>query len=559
MADLTARATWSSDTTALQRDITRTEQRFDRFGKKMRTTFDRAGKSIDRGSTAILSGSRGLITGAAIGMAGKKVVEFDGKLARLAIQANISKEEMFALKDELYAVGKATNQYPTDLLAGIDAIVQRTGNFKYAVGSLKDMGIVASATGASMADIGATASNLQEKMGIAKDEVLSIFDILSAQGKVGAFTIQDMSTQFEKLLSAAMRFEIKGIEGMRSFGAFLQIAKRGAGSTEQATTSVERTIADLLAKHKQIRRLTGFSIIDPEKSKVAGRSVMKDFDLVMKEIIARTEGDEIKLAKIFGEVSIRAVSQLAKSYIKFGGFSEFDDLASKGGDGAAIMKDFAFWADTSAAKFREFNIEIKKFTENLEGPIKLLTKLLDLLNAHPNITQGGLMALMGLAGGAMAIKGAKGAYGMFKAIKGLIPGQAAKTILDPGLYGPPAKTGLKALFSRGPQGLLGAGKGLSWLTKGITLAGAGLGTTATAAAGAGLTAFALTAGLDKLLGYPMREEREKFGAWLYDATHKPPEVTNNIQIQIDPDRRATVATDNMQARSILEVKRGSFR
>ncbi len=543
MADLTARATWSSDTTALQRDITRTERRFDQFGKKMRNTVDRAGKSIDRGSTALLSGSRGLIGGAAIGMAAKKVVEFDAKLARLAIQAGLSKKEMFALKDELYAIGKATNQYPTDLLAGIDAIVQRTGNFKYAVGSLRDMGIVASATGASMADIGATASNLQEKMGIAKDEVLSIFDILSAQGKAGAFTIQDMSTQFEKLLSAAMRFEIKGVEGMRSFGAFLQIAKRGAGSTEQATTSVERTIADLLAKHKQIRRLTGFSIIDPEKSKAAGRSVMKDFDLVMKEIITRTNGDEIKLSKIFGGESIRAITPLAASFLKFGGFSEFDELASKGGDGAAIMKDFAFWADTSAAKFREFNIEIKKFTENLEGPINLLTWLLDKVNAHPNITQGGLTALMGMAGGAGMWKLGKGAYNIYKGLRGQGAGRAAQAGMDPrvitladDLFGPGAKKGAARAF-------LGRG-----------VMAAGLGTTAAVAAGTGLAAFGLTTGINKLLDDPAG----KFGAWLYDATHKPPEVSTNVTVNIDKEDRVTTIADSKNAQTTVN-NRGTFR
>lgn len=544
MADLTAKATFSSDTTRLQRDITRTERRFNRFGKKMSSTFDRVGKSIDRGSTALLSGSRGLIGGAAIGMAGKKVVDFDAKLARLAIQAGLGKKEMFGLKDELYAIGKVTKQSPTALLEGIDAIVQRTGNIKYAVGSLEEMAIVASATGASMADIGATASNLQEKMGIAEDEVLAIFDILSAQGKAGSFTLQNMATLFERLLSAASRFEVKGVEGMRSFGAFLQIARRGTGSSEQAATAVERTIADLIAKQKQIRRLTGFSIIDPEKSKAAGRSVMKDFDLVLKEIITRTKGDVVKLQRIFGEESIRAITPLAASFLKFGDFREFDEFAAKGGDGAMIMQDFAFWADTAAAKFGEFNTELRKFAENLEGPINLLTRLLDLLNAHPNLTQGGLTALIGLAGGAMLFKGAKGAYGMFKMFKGLGAGRAARAGMDPrvitladDLFGPAAKKGAaKAFLGRGVMA-------------------AGLGTTAAVATGTGLAAFALTTGINKLLDNPAG----KFGAWLYDVTHKPPEVTNNINIQIDPERRATVATDNMHARSILEVRRGSFR
>lgn len=584
MADLTAKATWSSDTRALQRDISRTERRMDQFGKKMSTTFERAGKSIDRASTAILSGSRGLIGGAAIGMAAKRVIEFDGKLARMAIAADLSKKEMVALKKELYEFSKITKQPPDDLLEGLNAFVKRTGDFEYAIGTLKDMGIVASATGSSMADIGATAANLQSKMGIAKEEILAVFDVLAAQGKVGAFEISDMASNFEKLLSAATRFNIKGMEGMRTYGAFIQMAKRGTGTPEEATTAVERTIDDILSKHKEIRRLTGFSIIDAEASKKAGRTVMKDFDLVLKEIISRTNGDVLKLKQIFNEVSIRAVTPLAESYLVHGGWSEFDKFARTGGDGAAIMKDFAFWADTAAAKFGEFNTELKKFTDNLEGPINLLTKLLDLLNAHPNITQGALTTLLTVGLGAGAYKIGKGGYSFGKKAVSLGRDVYKKIMARRMLSRPPAVSldrplsgggeifwdtagwdnpkvsssgqkaankGLRALLARAPKGFL------SW--KNLLKAGRLVGRYSPHVT-AGMVGWEVGGAAGQWIDDQTGNHLGAFGEWIYDITHKPPEVQNHnhITLNLGSDGRVTTSVDNMKDSVEVKTNRGSL-
>ena len=243
---------------------------------------------------------------------------------------------------------------------------------------------------------------------------------------MGSFTLQNMAALFPRLLSAAASFGVKGEEGLAKFGAFLQIARKGAGNSEQAATAVERVFSDLIAKYKEIKGLTGFMIFDPEKSKKEGRAVTKDLDVILKEIIKRTKGDVTKLQKIFGEESIRAINGLALSFRTFGDFREFDRFAEAGGDGAAVMKDFAFWSGQTEAKLRTVRTQISKFSnENLAGPIEGLTRALDYLEKHPAVTKGGLWALLGLAGAGMAIKGGQVVGGLAGGI-GRIAGVGGK-------------------------------------------------------------------------------------------------------------------------------------
>jgi len=421
----------TADNRRFLNSFSRSEAKIKSFGKRVSGMARRA-KTEFTGFGNKISGLTGIAAGLLGVAAGKQVLDFDTRLARLAIQAGLTKKQMFELKDELFEIGDLTLQAPEELLSGIEQIVEKTGDFKFAIKSVKDMGYVASATNTQMLSIGATASDLNEKFGITNDQVLSIFDILASQGKKGSFTLQNMAALFPRLLSAAARFDVKGVEGLRKFGAFLQIARRGAGSSEQAATAVERTFSDIISKWKVIRRLTGFNIFDKKKTKEQGRAVVREMDVVLKEIIKRTKGDVTKLQKIFGEESIRAITPMAQSFQKFGDFREFDKFVRMGGDGAAIMKDFSFWSDQSAAKIRDFTTALSKFTnQNLAKPIELLTEALDYLNKHPALTSGALYTLLGGLGIFATAKVGKGLAGVLSSLRYIMTGtgKGAATVL----------------------------------------------------------------------------------------------------------------------------------
>ncbi|MDI6616038.1 MAG: phage tail tape measure protein [Syntrophaceae bacterium] len=581
----------SGDSHRLDRELNRTGKNIGGFGNRAVAVFSRVGRTMQRVSDRVMTPFAGIASGAAIAMAGKGVIDFDSRLARLAIQAGLTRKETLALKKELLDASRKTYQLPTELLAGMEQIIEKTGNLELAKDTVIDMGVAASATGAEMAAIGAVTSNLNEKLSISKKEMRGAFDILNQQGKAGAFTLRELAMLGERLFAAAAGFGVKGTEGLRKFGAFVQIARRGTGSSEMATTAVERTMADLIQNAKKIRAVTGFSIFDEAASRKEGRAVMKDIDVVLKEIIKRTRGDEVKLNRIFGQESIRAVRAMALSYRELGDFRVFDSFIQQGGDGVQMMTDFSRWTETAAAKMILFRAELTKLAnENLAGPIELFTKALDVLNRHPVITKGGLLALLGVAFGPKIYRVFKGIFDMFRGRsgKGDIPGVPGlpglgKTpipvyvVNNPSRFGygggtkapagggtPTAGKTIGGLFKRGPGGLFGAGKGWKMLSTGLTIGSAGLGTTALAAtaAGAGGYAFGTVAnwGINQIVSRLTGGMNDTFGGWLYDVLHKPErtEVKNDIAISLAIDEFGRLSASTTDMNTHIALPRGKF-
>ena len=555
----------SGDSSRINEALTRSGRKISSFGSHTTRVFNSIGRTIQQVNDRI-SGFVPLGTAAGLTLAGKAAIDLDARLVRLTNQAGITNREMFALKQELFEASRKTNQLPTNLLSGMEQIVEKTGDIKLAKDTLLDMGIAASATGSEMEAIGSVTSNLNEKLRITKDEMKGAFDVLYAQGNKGAFTMKDLSMLGERLFSSAASFGVRGISGLRQFGAFVQIAKR-SGTSEMATTSVERTVADLLQKASQIKTVTGFSIFDEEASRREGRAVTKNLDVVLKEIILRTKGDTVKLRKIFGEESIRAMDQMADSFRKFGDFREYDEFVRTGGDGVETMKAYARWIETAAAKMERFNAEMMKLTnETLAGPIEAFTKALDVLNNHPVITKGGLWALLGLTGSVGIGKLALFVKEIMDTIRGKRGGMPGGTGFPGGMTGPIPVYIVNAPLPKlpGANPLPGGGGGttqkikewLKTLWPTILKGGEKLGERALPFARYGAKgAFPLSV-LSELV-FPDAIGTEPTVPQGKDYRSEPNNQTQNIiNITVDKDRRTIVDSNNMNTK--INLKRGKF-
>jgi len=374
---------------SLTRTLRRAGSRIAVFGKRSIRRLRKVGNVLKRSF-----GGVGLLAGVyVLYRVGKAVLDLDTRLARLVTQANKPLKAMDSLRDSLFAIGKATHQQPGDLLSSVEAIVERTGNFDFAVESLRQMGIVATASGAELENVGATASNLMEKMGIKPTGIITVFDILAAQGKKGAFTLQNMAGMFERLLSSASRVGIKGVDGIRKFGAFLQIARRGVGNTEQATTAVERVISNLIAKSGELEAASPGLLFRIDES---GKEQFRDFDKILKDIIEKTstlgkKQQGITLQKIFGERGIRAITPLVQSFEKFGDFREFDKFIEYGGDGIKIMEDFNKISSTTGKKAEDLGIKLQEIIKNIftTERIKTIGQMIDKLNKLLDVVNKG--------------------------------------------------------------------------------------------------------------------------------------------------------------------------
>jgi TP901 family phage tail tape measure protein len=314
---------------------------FAKRGSKALSPLQSAGKKL---GSSIAGPIMGLAAGVSIFAAGRNIMDFDRKLTRLAIQGKLTRKEQFELREEIGRLGTEAGQSRESILGGLDAIVQRTGDIKFARDVMKDLAVASTATGASMEDLGALASNLQQKFKIGPGGIREALNVLTVQGKAGAFTLENMAAMGERLFSSAGRLGMQGTGDLRQFGALIQAARMGTGSSEQATTAVERTLSSIIEKQDVIKKKAKFDIFTNKK-----KQQYKGIDQILKGVVAGTKGNEKLLGDIFGEEGVRAVSTIARLYRETGGFALFDELAgADAGRANELMEDYARYSENAS-------------------------------------------------------------------------------------------------------------------------------------------------------------------------------------------------------------------
>ena len=139
-----------------------------------------AGRAVDglaNRYTALLSGAAGV-------GAGKMVGDLNTEMMKLKLNAGASSETMDAFKARMFEVARLPHVSldPSELLAAVAEIVERTGDLDYAIRNIEGIGIATRATFSRGAEIGGMTAELT-KFGA---EVDKSFAILKAQGDVGA-------------------------------------------------------------------------------------------------------------------------------------------------------------------------------------------------------------------------------------------------------------------------------------------------------------------------------------------------------------------------------------
>jgi hypothetical protein len=250
-------------------------------------------------------------------------------------------------------------------------------------------------------------------MGItAPDKVLEAFDILNKQGKMGAFTLQNLAALGPRVITAYTSAGRGGVEALREMGAALQLIRMGTGSSEMAATAWEAVMRSLTdpAKIKQLEKL-GLEIFDPEKL-AEGKRVLRPVNELMAEIIQATGGDKVALGNIFDAEAIRAFNQAAGEFQRTGQLASLDKFMAVQGDGQTTLGD-------SARAAKDFNQTLgmlygsaERFADSrLTGVLQGLASLLDKLGSEG---ADNLMTVATYGAGAVAA-----ALGVRKVVRGV--------------------------------------------------------------------------------------------------------------------------------------------
>jgi len=453
-----------------------------------------AAASAGRGLDALGNRYTALITGAAGAGTARMVMGLQTRFTRLGIQASASAAQMDELKRSIYETAQMSDIRvdPGEITSAIEAIVEKTGDLKFAEENVRNIGVAIQAAGAAGASIGELFAEFQ-KMGIASSrEVLEAFDTLNEQGKMGAFTMQNLAALGPRVITAYTATGRTGAQALREMGAALQMIRMGTGSSEQAATAFEavmRTMTDP-RKLKDLARL-GVKVWGDD-------DILRPVNEIMEEVIKKADGPTRALAKIFDAEAIRAFNQAAGEFKRTGSLDNLQKFMEVQGDGTTSLSDSARAAKDASAALTSLYTAWSKFADsNLATPIRAVASALDTLGSEGADTAmsvlgygaaglgalvmarkayTGVRSLFGRGGGLAGAAGAAGLGGMKLPLPVYVVN--SKMSLLPGeMGGGSTKTG-RSVASRGARlsgAISGAGKWAGRAGGALALAGTGYG------------------------------------------------------------------------------------
>lgn len=455
------------------RQYGRSLERFSQRGQRSLHALNRAGTVAGRGIDRLGNRYVALATGAAGVGAIRSVGRLERRFTRLGIQANKSAEDMDRLKKRIFEVANAPTIRidPGELTGGIEAIVEKTGDLKFAQENIENIGHAIQATGATGANIGALISEFRKFGLTTREEVLAALNLLVVQGKAGAFTIANLAGQGERLASAFAATGRTGMDAVRQMGALAQVARKGTGSSEQAATALEAVLRTLQDADK-IKLLTarGIRIVDPEDPRR-----LRDIAKIYEDIVRATAGNPKALSQVFDGESMRAFNSAAGEFISTGALPSLEKFLNIQADGTEIVRDSARAARDAAAAWQSLATSFQQFADNnLAGPVKQFADAINSVDPErvQRIMKGLAMGAIGFGGllvasktikavgtirGAFGRKG-KGGIGGAAAAAGMAGGIVNVRVVNwpaGGMGGGAGRTGRSGRSGRGRSGALG--------------------------------------------------------------------------------------------------------
>lgn len=216
----------------------------------------------------------------------------------------------------------------SETLGGLKDYVGKTGDLSTGRELLKEMAVLAKATGTDLSDMisaaGDAANAIDETPGaLAKGEskaakIAGLMRTIAGQGKLGAVEISNLATQMAKLSASSMAFDGDQVANLADMGTLVQMArsKGGASSATGAATSVA-SFVNLIktpARMKEYEKATGEKVYNEDTGK------FKSVEQIVLSSLKATGANPEALKKIFANVQgERAVAGFATTYRDAGG------------------------------------------------------------------------------------------------------------------------------------------------------------------------------------------------------------------------------------------------
>ncbi len=242
--------------------LARLRAQYDRVGRtidQLKIKQDRLNASIARGET--LASQRQSLRGQAMETVGTAVAlgapvfkslqvstAFKDQTNDISITGGFDEAEEKRLGDVLRGAAVRWNQVQSDVAAGAQVLIAGgIENVQELSAYAPVMAKAATATRASMDDLGAVAIALGQNLNIGAEGYERALNMLAFAGKKGQFELADMAKWLPQLTPQFAALGITGERAVAEIGASLQIARRGAGSNDEAANNFKNFLSKITA------------------------------------------------------------------------------------------------------------------------------------------------------------------------------------------------------------------------------------------------------------------------------------------------------------------------
>jgi len=418
----------------LRGDIARTNEELAEQDRRLRAATDRAqrfgaardrfGRGMNLATGMAAGGMSAMATGQSLlqpitGATGA-AMEHESGMTDIAQKANLSREAARQMGDTVLEIASKANQLPEAIRAGIDTLSGFGLDPRQAVDMMQPIGRAATAYKAEIADLSAAAFAANDNLKVPVAQTGKVIDIMAAAGKRGAFEIKDMAQHFPALSAASQALGQSGAPAVADLAAALQIARKGAGSSEAAATNVANLLQKISSPATVRAFQKNYGVDLPAALKMAYAQGKTPLEAIAELTNKTLGGDLSKLGYLFEDAQVQgALRPLIQN------LEEYRQIrAEAGAAGGTTDADFAERMKDAAEQSRQFNTEMQGVsitigTLLLPSAIKLAQKVggaakafASWARANPGFAKGmaitaallaGLFVVLG--GGAIVIAG----------------------------------------------------------------------------------------------------------------------------------------------------------
>lgn len=232
----------------LERAIARSNDQLKRQ-KRLLEIDARTDKIKARGQDLQGKGQQNLVAGAGLAapviLAAKAAMDFSSGMVDIQQKAGLTNLETKAMAGNIIDAARAAHQLPEAMRAGVDTLAGLGLDPRIAQLMIGSIGRMGTAFKVEIADGAAAAfANLQNlKVGVGQTS--AALDIMAAAGNAGAFEVKDMAKFFPGLTAQMQGLGQSGLGAVADLSAAMQIARRTAGTSDEAGTNIQNLLAKI--------------------------------------------------------------------------------------------------------------------------------------------------------------------------------------------------------------------------------------------------------------------------------------------------------------------------